>query len=234
MGAMARDPEEVAATQRALGELLAAFRQAADLTQADVARVAICDRTMVAHVEKSRSRWRAPSPLAEGDELEALELARRVCTSDVGDETLTRLELVVDELATAYPKTPPAALLQRIRQHLGYVNHLLNAHKTLSEHRRLLVIGGWLSLLGATLHTDLTQHKAAAARLKTAASLARHAEHDEIRAWCLETEAWRVLTEGHYPHAIELSRAAHAIAPAGSSAAIQATAQVGILGDVRE
>jgi DNA-binding XRE family transcriptional regulator len=290
MDAMAREPEEIAAKRRALGERLAAFRQAADLTQADVARVAICDRTMIAHVEKGRSRaderfwqavdqechadgtllagfhelqavkaeheqrtrdtrltesrakvaqfstpaaspapasWLTPSPPAEDDELEALELARRVGASDVGDETLTRLELVVDQLATAYPKTPPAALLQRVRQHLGYVNHLLNARKTLSEHRRLLVVGGWLSLLGATLHIDLTQYPAAAARLKTAAGLARHAEHDEIRAWCFETEAWRVLTEGHYPHALELSRAAQAIAPTGSSAAIQATAQEG-------
>ena len=170
--------------------------------------------------------WLAPVTI-ENDEQDALELARRISVSDVGSETLERLEAVVDELAVAYPKTPPQALLGRIRQHLGYVNCLLDVRKTLAEHRRLLLIGGWLSLLGATVHIDLNQSDAATARLKTAASLARHAGHDEIHAWCYETEAWRVLTEGDYHRAVELSQAAQALAPADSSVAVQATAQEG-------
>lgn len=161
------------------------------------------------------------------DEQEALELARRVAASDVGNETLTRLEAIVDELAIAYTKTPPASLLLRVRQHLHYMMRLLDARKTLAEHRRLLVVGGWLSLLAATVHIDLRQQPAATARLKTAVSLARHAGHDEIHAWCYETEAWRVLTEGKYPQALDLSRTAQAIAPVGSSVAIQSTAQAG-------
>jgi DNA-binding XRE family transcriptional regulator/tetratricopeptide (TPR) repeat protein len=167
-------------------------------------------------------------PVSDGDdELAALELMRRINASDVGPETLTRLELVVDELAMAYPTTPPAVLLGRVRQHLSYVARLLDAHKTLAEHQRLLVIGGWLSLLGATVHIDLKQATAAQARLKTAVSLAKHAGHDEIQAWCYETEAWRLLTDGDYASALELSEAAVALAPAGSSIAIQAMAQQG-------
>jgi hypothetical protein len=77
------------------------------------------------------------------------------------------------------------------------------------------------------VHIDVGQRHAATARLRTAASLARHAGHREIHAGCLETEAWRVLTDGHYARALELSRAAQAVAPAGGSAAIQATAQEG-------
>lgn len=170
--------------------------------------------------------WYAPIA-TEDDELEALELMRRVDASDVGDETLTSVESIVDELAIAYPTTPPQVLLARIRKHLGYVNRLFDGRKTLAEHQRLLVIGGWLSLLGATVHIDLNQEDAARARLKTAASLAKHAGHDEIRAWCYETEAWRVLTDGDYAQALELSEAGKALAPAGSSAAIQSTAQMG-------
>jgi transcriptional regulator with XRE-family HTH domain len=170
--------------------------------------------------------WLAPIN-SDDDEQDALELARRVSASDVGHETLDRLEAVVDELAIAYPKTPPADLLERTRRHLHYVSRLLDARKTLAEHRRLLVVGGWLSLLGATVHIDLNQPEAATARLKTAASLATHADHAEIHAWTFETEAWRVLTEGNYAHALELSHQAKAIAPAGSSVAIQATAQSG-------
>jgi hypothetical protein len=118
-------------------------------------------------------------------------------------------------------------LLGRIRQYLGYVNRLLDARKTLAEHQRLLVVGGWLSLLGATVHIDLDQALAAEARLKTAASLGTHTGHDEIRAWVYETDAWRALTGGDYVKALELSQTAKAIAPAGSSVAIQAAAQEG-------
>ncbi|MFI6909133.1 hypothetical protein ACIBKY_48275 [Nonomuraea sp. NPDC050394] len=161
------------------------------------------------------------------DELDAMELARRSTASDVGNTTLERLEQVVDDLAIAYPGTPPADLLTSVRRHLGYVARLMDARKTLSEHRRLLVVGGWLSLLAATCHIDLHQFRAGTARLRTAAELARHAEHAEIVAWCLETEAWQVLTAGDYRRAVTLSQAAQAIAPRDSSAFIQATAQEG-------
>jgi tetratricopeptide (TPR) repeat protein len=163
------------------------------------------------------------------DDEEALELARRVAASDIGEETMFRLELAVDDLATKYSVTPPAELLGRVRRHLKYVARMLEptVRKTLNEHRRLLVVGGWLSLLGATLHIDLKQRTPGNARLMTAASLARQAGHDEIYAWCFETRAWGALTDGDYRKALGLSQAGQRIAPKGSSAAIQSTAQEG-------
>ncbi|MFG3101829.1 helix-turn-helix domain-containing protein [Streptomyces sp. NPDC048182] len=161
------------------------------------------------------------------DEMDAWELARRVQASDVGKATLERLEHAFDGLAMAYPKAKPEDLLRQVRKHSAYVVKLLDGKKTLSERRRLLVVGGWLSLLGATVHIDLTQDDAATARLETAATLAREAGHSEIEAWCFETEAWRVLTDGDCIQAVDLSRAAQQIAPANGSAVIQATAQEG-------
>jgi transcriptional regulator with XRE-family HTH domain len=161
------------------------------------------------------------------DEVAAIELARRVAASDVGHETLHRLESAFDDLAMAYPVTSPAELLASLRKHLGYVSTLMDGRMTLAERKRLIVLGGWLSLLAATVHVDLNQPAAAAARLRTAASLAQHAGQDEIHAWCLETDAWRVLTEGDYRRALELSQAAQELAPPNSSVAIQATAQEG-------
>ncbi|MFI6639198.1 helix-turn-helix domain-containing protein [Streptomyces sp. NPDC050504] len=171
--------------------------------------------------------WLAAVPTDGDDEFDALELARRVSASDVGKETLRRLETSFDGLATAYPVSPPQALLQRVRRHAAYVSHLMDARMTLAEQRRLHVVGGWFQLLGATLHIDLNQQHAATARLRAAATFAQHAEHREIEAWCYETDAWRVLTEGEYGRALELSRIAQDLAPAGSSVAIQATAQEG-------
>ncbi|MFC0864303.1 helix-turn-helix domain-containing protein [Sphaerimonospora cavernae] len=168
------------------------------------------------------------SSAADGDdELDALELGRRAAASDIGGSTLERLELAVDDLAVAYPGTPPRELLERVRRHLTYVSQLVNAKKTLTEHRRLLVAGGWLSLLAATCLIDLRRFPGAAARLRTAAQFARDTEHREIAAWCLETEAWQVLTTGDFRRALELSQTAQRVAPRGSSAYIQATAQEG-------
>lgn len=179
-------------------------------------------------VEASRSSLvRATVEPVDPAELEAVELARRVAASDLGAETLARLEAAVDDLATAYPVTAPDELLDRVRLHLGYVSRLTDARATLDERRRLLVVGGWLALLAATLHIDLEQRRPARSWLDTAASLAQQAEHEEIHAWRYETEAWQVLTDGNYRRAVVLSQTAQQIAPRGSSAAIQATAQEG-------
>jgi hypothetical protein len=160
-----------------------------------------------------------------GDEIGALELARRAAATDVGTATVERLERAVDSLAIAYPGTAPAALLRRVRAHLGYVTTLLEACKTLGEHRRLLTVRSWLSLLAATCMTDLGLRDAASAYLATAAQLAREAEHPELLAWCLETRAWQFLTSGDYRQAKAVSQAAQRIAPRDCSAFIQATAQ---------
>ena len=175
---------------------------------------------------------RRPHPAVTADdssaeEIAALDLARLAELSEVGASTIERLELAVDELATAYPGTPPAELNSRVRGYLGYVGRLLDGRMTLAEHRRLLIVAGWLSLLAATTLIDLHRDHAAAAHLRTAAQLARETSHAEIAAWCLETQAWQVLTNGDYQRAVDISQAAQRVAPKSSSAFIQATAQEG-------
>jgi transcriptional regulator with XRE-family HTH domain len=164
---------------------------------------------------------------AIADEIAALDLIRQAEATQVGSGTVERLELAVDDLATAYPSTPSAVLLDRVRSYLGYVSRLLDAKTTLAEHHRLLVVGGWMSLLAATTLIDLHRDRAAAAHLRTAAQLARETGHTEIAAWCLETQAWQVLTAGDYRLAADISQAAQRIAPKSGSAFIQATAQEG-------
>lgn len=240
---------------------LARARKAAALTQEDLAHLVGVDRSTVGRWEAGETDpqpWvrrklakhlgitserlnetldgSMPEPPDDAG-TEALELVRRASASDVGETTLTQLEQLVDESASSYATTQPSALLTRTRQHLRYIGQLLDGRKTLREHRRLLDAGGWLSLLAATLHVDLEQQAAAVARLRTADSLARETGHAEIRAWTLETEAWRVLTLGEYAQAASLSQGAQQLAPPGSSALIQATAQEGRawarLGDTR-
>lgn len=161
------------------------------------------------------------------DEIAALELVRRSEASDIGPHTLERLERIVDDLATAYPSTPPVALIGRVRAHLSYTGRMLDGRATLGQHRRLLVTGAWLSLLAATCLIDLHRDHAALAHLRTAAQLARETGNAEIAAWVLETQAWQALTAGDFQRAANISQAAQRIAPHGSSAHIQAIAQEG-------
>jgi transcriptional regulator with XRE-family HTH domain len=180
--------------------------------------------------DRAPGRHRLTPARADGaiaDEIAALDLIRQAEATQVGSGTVERLELAVDDLATAYPSTPSAVLLDRVRGYLGYVSRLLDAKTTLAEHRRLLVVGGWMSLLAATTLIDLHRDRAAAAHLRTAAQLARETGHAEIAAWCLETQAWQVLTAGDYRLAADISQGAQRIAPKSGSAFIQATAQEG-------
>ncbi|MEV7360826.1 helix-turn-helix domain-containing protein [Kitasatospora sp. NPDC091276] len=199
-------------------------------TLAKVLRVTLIelDSLLYSAATPKPARDDIPSNSAEyDDEIEALELARRVSASDVGKEMLERLELTFHDLAIKYPTVAPHELLGQVRKYALYVARLMDSKKTLAEHRQLLVIGGWFSLLGATLHIDLDQQDAATARLRTAMTLAQHAENSEIQAWCFETDAWRVLTDGNYSKAVELSATAQQLAPTGSSVEIQALAQQG-------
>jgi transcriptional regulator with XRE-family HTH domain len=165
--------------------------------------------------------------LPASDEIAAIELGRRVLASDVGDGTCERIERAVDDMAVAYHRTPPVALLPRVRAHLGYVGDLLGGRVTLTQRRRLTVSGGWLSLLAATVLADLHDDAAALAYLDTAAALAGEAGHAEITAWSFETRAWIDVTAGRYKTAVALARAGQDAAPRGSSALLQATAQEG-------
>ncbi|MEV4129011.1 helix-turn-helix transcriptional regulator [Nocardia sp. NPDC049707] len=224
------------------GERLRAAREAAGLSLSALAARTHYSKALLGMLENGQRRIRSEHVHAYADALgigsalfiepadgeqAAAEWIHRVAASDLGGDTLDRLELAVDDLAASYPTTPPGELLMRIRQHLGYAGRLMDSRKTLTQHRRLLVTVGWLSLLASTCHIDLGETSAAAARGHLVWKLADEARHREIAAWCLETRAWQQLTNGEFVAAAELSRAAQSLAPADSSAFIQATAQEG-------
>jgi hypothetical protein len=103
-----------------------------------------------------------PDPFPDTDGL--LALAERAEVTDVGPAAVEALEAVADLLARAYATTHPAVLLAQVRRRAGEVAALLDRRSTLAERRSLLVVGGWLALLGATLHVDLGDRVGAAGR----------------------------------------------------------------------
>lgn len=159
------------------------------------------------------------------DELEALELARRVEASDVSGPTLERLALAVNNLCCRYASTPPTRLLSSVRAYRRYITHLLDAQATLNQKRKLLVTGGWLSLIAAVIYEDLGQRRAAVTSRETAHQLGMHTEHNELMAWSFEVQAWQALLDGYYFDAIESVQTGQRLISADSSAAAQLTAQ---------
>lgn len=217
------------------GAQLRTAREAAGVGLREIARLTHYSPAYLSLIESGKR----PVPPAVADayrtalgettdgKLAGAEWIQRVTASDVSGDTLDQLELAADDLASAYPTTPPADLLADIGIHLGYTARLLDVKTTLVQHRRLLVVAGWLSLLAGTCHIDLDQRPSAAARLRAADEIADESGHREIAAWVLETRAWQHVTDGEYASAAELSLAAQATAPADSSVFIQATAQQG-------
>ena len=94
-------------------------------------------------------------PTAAGD-LDLIELARRAEVSDVGPATLGLLETATDGLCRDYSGADPAQLAARARQHLRYVTKLIGGRVTLTQHRELLVIAGWLSAVLACASYDMS------------------------------------------------------------------------------
>ena len=172
----------------------------------------------------------APAPAAaavEPDELDAelLELGLRAEASDVGRVALDAVDLSVADLARRYPTTPPADLLAAVRRRTADVVRMLDGKATLGQRRRLLVAGGWLSLLASTVHVDLGHRHAARLARDTAAALGREADEPELAAWAAEIATWEAIVERRWVDAVELARTGQQIAPRGRAAVVQLTAQ---------
>lgn len=164
-----------------------------------------------------------PTPHPDDDGL--LALAARAEVSDVGSATVESLEEVTDLLARAYATTEPHLLLGQVRWRAAELGALLDRRTTLAQRRRLLVVGGWLALLGATLRVDLGDRTGAVGARSAAASLGRETGHPELSAWAVEIAAWTALIDRDWSRAARLAADGEALAPAGTPAAVQLAAQ---------
>lgn len=172
-----------------------------------------------------------PAPALPAEVLEAypddglLALAARAEVTEVGPAAVEALEEVAELLARAYATTEPHLLLAQVRRRAGEVAALLDRRSTLAQRRRLLVVGGWLALLGATLHIDLGDRAAAVGARTAVASLGRETDHPELAAWVVEIAAWTALIDRDWARAARLAADGETLAPARSSAAVQLAAQ---------
>jgi transcriptional regulator with XRE-family HTH domain len=154
---------------------------------------------------------------AEAEIFDTLDLTRLAEISDIGAGTVEALNETADLLCRAYPDTPAAALRDRTKRRLQHVIGLLGGRSTLDQHRELLIISGWLSVLLGCLHYDLGEREEAEAARQAAFQWAKQAGHSELMGWAFEMSAWFALVEGRYEQLIEFAQAGQSIAGSGSA-----------------
>src|SRR5262249_38832450 len=153
---------------------------------------------------------------AEHDIFDTMDLARLLDGADIGVGTLDALEEATDLLCRAYPNTPSAILKARIKKRLKHVIDLLGGRITIGQHRRLLVMAGWMTALLGCVHYDMQDPEEAEAGRKVAYLMAKEADDPDLLAWTCEMAAWFALVENRYEDVIEAARSGLAVKDSGS------------------
>lgn len=164
------------------------------------------------------------SELVVATGMDTLDILARVQRSDVDTATLDALRITVDRLCSEYPYLPSEQLVLEGRQWLRRVADLRSQRLTLSQHREVLALAGWLALLVGCVEYDMGDRLAAEATRKAALTLGQEAGNTEIVGWAYEMRAWFAITTGDYRGVIAASRAG-TDAAANHGVAVQLLAQ---------
>lgn len=150
--------------------------------------------------------------------METLEIVSRLKKSDVDNATLDALRITTDRLCSEYPFMPSEQLLIEGRQWLRRVVELHTKSLTLTQHREVLALSGWLALLVGCVEYDSGDRHAAESTRQAALSLAIESDHAEVAGWAHEMRAWFALTTGDYRGVIAAAQAGTERAPTHSVA----------------
>ncbi|MBO0823058.1 MAG: XRE family transcriptional regulator [Actinobacteria bacterium] len=156
--------------------------------------------------------------------MDTLELVSRLQRSDLDDASLNALRVLADTLCSQYPYMPADSLLTEGRAWLRKITEASSHRLTLSQHREVLILGGWVSLLLACVEHDTGNRQAAETTRRAALSLGTEAGEGAIEGWAHEIRSWMNLTTGDYHGTIAAARAGTDAAP-HQGVAVQLAAQ---------
>jgi len=108
---------------------------------------------------------------------ETLELVERLRRSDVNPSTLDSLGLTVERLCSAYSSEPSEPLRLESLGWLAHLNNVLDSRLTLQQHREVLVLACWLTLLVGCLEYDMKMTSHAETTRRIALHLVRESGH---------------------------------------------------------
>ncbi len=234
------------------GEALKRLRMAAHLSQSDLAKAAAWSQSQVSRAEGNRFTpdeatvarldllLQAQGSLIKAHTMSAAntngkaadvntpwaisDIVRQIHRTDIGSETIDQLHVITEELCCEYAWRNATDLRRDAQLQLEYVGQLLNGPSTLREHRELMVIAGWLTLLIGCVDYDLGLPRHAESARTAAYQLGRESGHGEIVAWSFEMSAWFALTQGRLRSVAEYTEAGTKAAP-NASVAVQLAAQ---------
>ncbi|WP_344621278.1 helix-turn-helix transcriptional regulator [Actinosynnema pretiosum] len=236
------------------GEALRRLRLAAGFSQADLARAAAWSQSQVsraegnrftpdestiarldqlvradgalvaAHLMSTSNGSGAPVNATDKTPWAISDIMRQIHRTDVGGETIDQLTAITEELCCEYAWRNAEDLRRDAQAQLEYVGRLLSGPSTLREHRDLMVIAGWLTLLIGCVDYDLGLPRHAESARIAASQLGRESGHGEIVAWSFEMSAWFALTQDRYRSVSEYTEAGSKAAP-NSSVVVQLAAQ---------
>lgn len=195
----------------------------------DEGTVARLDRALNAEGQLVTAYTTANKPTRElalpgRDPLVFSDVIRKIHRTDVGRDTIDQLNVITEQLCCEYVSRAADELRADAHHQLEYVQQLLQGPTRLGEHRELLVIAGWLSLLIGCLDYDLGLARHAETARTAAFQLGREAGHGEIVAWSYEMSAWFAITQGRLRSVSDYVEAGINAAP-HASVAIQLAAQ---------
>jgi tetratricopeptide (TPR) repeat protein len=156
--------------------------------------------------------------------MDTLELLTRIQSSSVDEATLSGLRITVERLCSEYPFMPADELLVEGKAWLRRMITLLDRKLTLSQHREILAMAGWLAALVGCVEYDSTNRSAAEATRKAAWNLGEESGNADVMAWSQEMRAWFALTRGDYRGVLDAAETGHSVAPR-TGAAVQLHAQ---------
>jgi len=166
----------------------------------------------------------ADAELVAGAGMDTLEVLTRLRASTVDAATLESLRITVDRLCSEYPHLPAQQLLVEGRTWLRRITTMLDRQLTLTQHRELLSMAGWLAALVGCVEYDSANRAAAEATRQAAWSLGEESGNTEVMAWAQEMRAWFALTRGDYRGVLAAATTGHDVSPS-SPAAVQLHAQ---------
>lgn len=129
--------------------------------------------------------------------METLDIVNRLHHSDVDNASLEALRITVDRLCSEYPYMPSVQLLNEGRQWLQQITTTIaSGRPTLAQHRELMVLAGWLTLLVGCVENDMGVRRQAEATRRAALSIGHETGASEISGWAHEMLAWFRPTDG--------------------------------------
>ncbi|MFC7591645.1 hypothetical protein ACFQYP_54055 [Nonomuraea antimicrobica] len=118
---------------------------------------------------------------------ESSKILNQAERSNVGDDTIARLNTELQQTAHNYLKTPMGQLLADMRRIRDEALLLLEGHQPLRYRTELHMIAGWAMTMLGWASTDLGRVDATAAHTRTAWYFAQEAGNDALRAWVCKT-----------------------------------------------